>query len=58
MPGRWQPAAVLASGSFGALIYSAHCPWDSLVYIGLWYSLAIGLVTLPCRLIVPRIIRW
>ncbi len=48
----------LASGSLGVLVYSLHCPADSVVYIGLWYSLAIALATLVARLAVPPLIRW
>jgi len=28
------------------------------VYIGVWYSLAVGVCALLGRLIVPRLIRW
>ncbi len=48
----------LASGSLGVLVYSIHCPSDNIAYIGMWYSLAIAIATLTCRLIVPRLIRW
>jgi len=48
----------LASGSFGALAYSMHCPHNELVYVGLWYTLAIAITTLLGRLIVPRFVRW
>lgn len=48
----------LASGSLGALAYSLHCPHNDIVYIGLWYTLAITITTLLGRLIVPRFIRW
>lgn len=48
----------LAAGSLGALAYSMHCPHNDIVYIGLWYTLAIGMTTLLGRLIIPRFIRW
>ncbi|MGH6781540.1 MAG: NrsF family protein [Sphingomonadaceae bacterium] len=48
----------IASGTLGALAYSLHCPFDSLYYIGLWYTLAVGLSAVAGRLIVPRLIRW
>ncbi len=48
----------LAAGSFGTFAYSLHCPSDTVHYIGLWYTLAIGLVACLARLIVPRLIRW
>jgi hypothetical protein len=50
--------AGLASGCFGALAYSLHCPHDDPVYIGLWYTLAIALVALLGRIVVPPLIRW
>lgn len=48
----------LAAGSLGALAYSMHCPHNDIVYIGLWYALAIGTTTVLVRLIVPRVVRW
>lgn len=48
----------LAAGSLGALAYSMHCPHNDIVYIGLWYTLAIAATTLLGRLIVPHFIRW
>jgi hypothetical protein len=48
----------LAAGSLGALAYNLHCPYDSMVYTGLWYGLAVGGAALAGRLVVPRLIRW
>lgn len=48
----------LAAGGLGAFAYGFHCPFDSIVYIGLWYSLAVGITAVAGRLIVPRLIRW
>jgi hypothetical protein len=48
----------LTAGSLGALAYSLHCPHNDLVYVGLWYTLAIGTTTLVGRLFVPPLIRW
>ena len=48
----------LAAGSLGALAYSMHCPHNDLVYIGLWYSIAIGATTLIGRLVIHRLVRW
>jgi len=48
----------LASGSFAAAAYSLHCPHNDLVYIGLWYTLAVALVALVGRIVVPPLIRW
>lgn len=48
----------LAAGSFGAFAYSLHCPSATISYIGIWYTLAVGLSALAGRLIVPRFLRW
>lgn len=48
----------IASGGLGAFAYNLHCPFDSLVYIGLWYTLAVGVCAVVGRLVVPRLIRW
>lgn len=48
----------LATGSLGALAYSLHCPFNSMVYTGLWYGAAVGSATVAGRLVVPRLIRW
>jgi hypothetical protein len=48
----------LAAGSLGALAYNLHCPFDSMVYIGLWYGLAVVAAAVAGRLVVPRLIRW
>lgn len=48
----------LASGSFAALAYGLHCPHDDMVYIGLWYTIAVGVAAGLGRLIVPPLIRW
>jgi hypothetical protein len=48
----------LAAGSLGALAYNLHCPHNSIIYIGLWYGLAVAAAALAGRLVVPRLIRW
>ncbi len=48
----------VASGGLGAFAYNFHCPFNSIVYIGLWYTLAVGLCAVIGRLVVPRLIRW
>ena len=48
----------LTAGSFGTFAYSLHCPSETVHYIGLWYTLAIGACVGLGRLIVPRLIRW
>jgi hypothetical protein len=48
----------LAAGSFGTFAYSLHCPMSNIYYVGLWYSLAVGLAAVGGRLVVPKLIRW
>ncbi len=48
----------VASGALGAFAYNFHCPFNSLIYIGFWYSLSIGICAVIGRLVVPRLIRW
>ncbi len=48
----------LAAGSLGTFAFSLHCPETGIYYIGLWYSLTVGLSALIGRLIVPRLVRW
>ncbi len=48
----------LGAGALGVLVYSVHCPVDHIAYMGLWYPMVIGVVTLVCRMVVPGIIRW
>jgi hypothetical protein len=48
----------VASGGLGAFAYGLHCPFNDVVYIGLWYSLAVGVCALVGRIVVPRLIRW
>jgi hypothetical protein len=48
----------LAAGAFGTFAYSLHCAWNSVAYIGFWYTLAIALCAILGRLVVPRIVRW
>lgn len=48
----------IASGGLGAFAYNIHCPFDSVVYIGLWYTLAVGICAVIGRLTVPSLIRW
>lgn len=48
----------LASGGLGAFAYNIHCPFNNVVYIGVWYSLALMICAVLGRIIVPRLIRW
>ena len=48
----------LAAGGLGAFAYGFHCPYNSIIYIGFWYSLAVGICAVLGRLLVPKLIRW
>lgn len=48
----------IAAGGLGAFAYSLHCPANGIIYIGFWYTLAVGICAVAARLIVPRLIRW
>ena len=47
-----------ASGAFALLAYNIACPSDTISYIGLWYTSALGMAAIAGRLIVPRFLRW
>jgi len=46
------------AGSMGAFIYALHCPDDSALFVALWYSLAIGIVTVVGGLLGRFWLRW
>lgn len=48
----------LAAGAFGTFAYSLHCPSETVQYIGIWYTAAIGLCAAAARLVVPSLLRW
>jgi hypothetical protein len=48
----------LAAGSFGTFAYALHCPSATVHYIGIWYTLAIGLCAVLGRITVPHFVRW
>jgi hypothetical protein len=48
----------VAAGGLGAFAYGLHCPFNDVVYIGLWYSLSVGICAVVGRLVVPKLIRW
>ncbi len=48
----------LAAGGMGGFTYSFYCPFDSLAYTGVWFTLVVGMASIAGRLFVPRLIRW
>lgn len=57
-PGLAGSLAGLASGGIGAAVFVIHCPNDSPLFVIVWYSLAIGLVTLVGYLAGRRWLSW
>jgi hypothetical protein len=50
--------AGLLAGSLSAALYATHCPDDSPLFVAVWYTLAVGLVTLTGALAGRRLLRW
>jgi len=50
--------AGLLAGALSAALYATHCPDDSPLFVAVWYTLAVGLVTLTGALLGHRILRW
>ncbi len=57
-PGLAGAAAGLFCGAVGASFYAWHCPDDSPLFVAVWYSLAIALVTAAGALLGQRVLRW
>ncbi|MDX2202665.1 MAG: NrsF family protein [Hyphomicrobiaceae bacterium] len=51
-------AAGLLAATLSAGIYATHCPDDSPLFFGLWYTTAIGTVVLAGGLAGGRALRW
>jgi hypothetical protein len=47
-----------AAGSFGALTYAMYCPVDSVAFVIVWYSVAIGICAAIGALLGGRLLRW
>lgn len=50
--------AGLIAGGLAAALYAAHCTDDSPLFIAVWYTLAIALVTLIGALLGSRVLRY
>jgi hypothetical protein len=57
-PGLAGALAGLVSGGIGAALFIIHCPNDSPLFVIVWYSLAIGLVTVVGYLAGRRWLSW
>jgi hypothetical protein len=51
-------AAGLVAGGVGATLYATHCIDDSPLFVALWYSLAVALVTLAGAALGRGLLRW
>ncbi|WP_400769778.1 NrsF family protein [Methylosinus sporium] len=50
--------AGLVAGALAASFYATHCTDDSPLFVAVWYSLAIGIVTLAGAALGARLLRW
>lgn len=57
-PGIAGAVAGLAAGGIAASIYAWHCPDDSPLFVAVWYTTAIVIVTAIGGLIGSRLLRW
>jgi hypothetical protein len=46
------------SGGIGAMAYAMYCPVDSMVFVTVWYSLAIAICAAVGALLGSRLLRW
>ncbi|MCS0496442.1 NrsF family protein [Ancylobacter sp. MQZ15Z-1] len=56
--GRAGALAGLAAGGIAATFYAAHCPDDSPLFVAVWYSVAIAIVTAAGYLGGRRLLAW
>ena len=57
-PAAMGAVAGLLAGGLSAAVYATHCPDDSPLFVAVWYTLAVGLVTLTGALAGHRVLRW
>jgi hypothetical protein len=57
-PGLAGAAAGLLASALSATLYTMHCTDDSPLFGAIWYTMAIGLVTLAAMLSGRRFLRW
>jgi len=46
------------SGGIGAMAYAMYCPIDSMVFVTVWYALAIAMCAAAGALLGSRLLRW
>jgi hypothetical protein len=57
-PGLAGAAAGLAASGIATFLYASHCPDDSPLFVAVWYSSAIAIVTAAGWLAGKRLLRW
>lgn len=57
-PGFTGALAGLLSSALAAALYGAHCTDDSPLFVAIWYTLGVAIVTLSGALIGARVLRW
>jgi hypothetical protein len=57
-PGLAGAVAGLAAGGIGAILYASHCPDDSPLFVAVWYSSAIAIVTAAGHFAGARLLKW
>jgi hypothetical protein len=57
-PGKAGAVAGLAASGIAAAIYAWHCPDDSPLFLAVWYSIGILVVTAAGFLLGRRVLRW
>ncbi len=50
--------AGLLAGGLSAALYATHCPDNSPLFVAIWYTLAVGLVTFTGAFAGHRVLRW
>lgn len=48
----------LLAGALGATLYATHCPDNSPLFVAIWYTLGLALVTVTGALAGRRVLRW
>lgn len=48
----------ITSGSLGGFVFALHCPFNGILYIGVWNTLAVAASAVIARAIVPSVLRW
>jgi hypothetical protein len=51
-------AAGLVAGGVGATLYATHCVDDSPLFVALWYTAGVALVTLAGAILGRWLLRW